>query len=385
MTAVVGYYTTKFGELWDKSLYDLVEESIENALKDAAIEKEEIDAVFFGNMLGGILENNVHGGAKISEFFDSHLPIFRLEAACASGGIAFHNAHNYVKSGAAQTVLVVGAEKMTDYPTDVIVSALSAAASGEEQEAGLTFPGLYALLARHYMETYNYTEEDLAYVSVKNHYHGSLNEKAQYQKEITVEHVMASPYVADPLKVLDSSPITDGASALVLSSNKDVIKKAKTSAKVLSTAVATDSISLSKRKRLDELAATRVAAENAFKDAKLKPADINIAEVHDCFTIAELLAMEDLGFYKKGTAGSVVKNYVTKHGNGNGLVINTSGGLKAAGHPVGATGIKQLGEVYKQLTNAASKRQIKKANYGLTHNVGGSGGTAVVTILGATE
>lgn len=382
MVSIISQYTTRFGELWDSSLYDLVEEAIHGVLKDAHLEKEHIDAVFYGNMLAGILENNVHGGARIAEIFGNHIPMFRLEAACASGGIAFHNAYNYIQAGAADTVLVIGAEKMTDYPADVVVSALSAAAAGEEQEAGLTFPGLYGLIAKVYMTKYNYTEEDLAYVSVKNHYHGTLNAKAQFRKEITVKDVMASPYVAEPLKVLDSSPISDGASAIILTRDKKLIQKARNSVRILASEVATDSISLSHRKNLDELAATVQAAHRAYKRAGITAKDISVAEVHDCFTIAELLAMEDLGFFKKGAAGKSVREFVTRHDNNSAVTINTSGGLKAAGHPVGATGIKQIGEIFLQLTGNADKRQIKKANYGLAHNVGGSGGTAVVSLFG---
>ncbi len=382
MVSIISHYTTRFGELWESSLYDLVEEAVFGALKDAQLEKEHIDAVFYGNMLAGILENNVHGGARIAEMFGNHIPMFRMEAACASGGIAFHNAYNYIQAGAADTVLVVGAEKMTDYPADVVVSALSAAAAGEEQEAGLTFPGLYGLIAKVYLSQYNYTEEDLAYVSVKNHYHGTLNAKAQFRKEITVEDVLASPYVAEPLKVLDSSPISDGASAIILTKDKKRINKARNSVRVLASEVATDSISLSHRKNLDELAATVHAARRAYTKAGITAKDVSVAEVHDCFTIAELLAMEDLGFFKKGTAGKAVRDYVTRHDNDSAVTINTSGGLKAAGHPVGATGIKQIGEIFLQLTGNADKRQINKPKYGLAHNVGGSGGTAVVSLFG---
>ena len=382
MISVIGYHTTKFGELWNKSLYDLVEEVIKGVLKDTNMEKEHCGAIFIGNMLGGVLENNLHSGAKVAEILDTHIPVFHVESACASGGIAFNMAVNYITAGKAHTVIVVGAEKMTDFPPDVTISGLSAAASGDEQEVGLTFPGLYAMLARVYMETYGYTEEDLAYVSVKNHYHGFLNEYAHFRKQITIEDVLKSPYVASPLKVLDSSPISDGASALIISSNHQLVAQAKYVAKILSSEVATDSISLKSRKRLDELLATKIAADKAFDQAKIDRKDISVAELHDCFSIAELLAMEDLGFWKKGTAGKRIKEYETMHGNGNGFIVNTSGGLKAAGHPVGATGVKQIGEVYLQLTGRAGKRQVKKSRYGLAHNVGGSGGTAVVTILG---
>jgi acetyl-CoA C-acetyltransferase len=381
MISIIGYYTTQFGELWEKSLYGLVHEAIGGVCKDANIEKNQIDAVFFGNMMGGILENNLHGGAKIAEVLGSHIPVFRVESACASGGMAFHMGVNYILSGAAKTVLVVGAEKMTDFSPEQVVSSLAAAASGEEQEAGLTFPGLYAMMAQVYLQKYKYTEKNLAFIPVKNHYHGSLNQKAHFQRTITIESVLDSTYVAYPLKVMDSSPISDGASAVIISSDNTLVKKAKAVA-VLATEVATDSISLKKRAHLDRIEATEIASQKAFSKANLKPEQISVAELHDCFSIAEIMAMEDIGFWKRGKGGALAETMSTQYGNGGNLIVNTSGGLKAAGHPVGATGIKQIGEVYLQLTGQAEGRQVAGANYGLAHNVGGSGGTAVVTILG---
>ena len=383
MTHIIGYYTTQFGELWEKSLFDLVEEAINGVLKQTSLSNKQIDAVFFGNMLAGVLENNLHSPSKIAEILKINIPIFRAEAACASGGAAFNLAKNYLDANSNKNVLVIGAEKMTDYSPEEAITALSAAASGEEQEAGLTFPGLYAMIANFYLEKYQYTEKNLAYVSVKNHYHGSLNEKAHFRKKISVEDVLKSPYVAYPLKVLDSSPISDGAAAVILTNNYDMIKKQKYSATVLASELITDTISLKERKNLDEILATKNAANMAFKKAKINRRDIGIAEVHDCFSIAEILAMEDLGFWKKGLGGKRIKELSTMYGNGGDLIVNTSGGLKAAGHPVGATGIKQIGEIFLQLTKQAEKRQVKNVKYGLAHNVGGSGGTAVVTILGS--
>lgn len=380
MVSIIGFYQTKFGELWEKSLFDLVKEAVDGVLKESSLELGQIEAIFFSNMLGGVLENNLHSSAKIAEILKVNIPVFHIEAACASGGMAFYLANKYLESGKNKTVMVIGAEKMTDYSPEEVTTALASASSGEEQEAGLTFPGLYALMANYYLEKYHYTEENLAYVSVKNHYHGSLNKKAQFRKTITVEEVLKSPYVAYPLKILDSSPITDGAAALILTNDREIIKKVKFNVSVLASAVANDTISLSQRKRLDEILATKIAGEKAFYEAKLKPTDIDIAEVHDCFSIAEILAMEDLGFWQKGEGGEKIKEQSTMLGKGE-LIVNSSGGLKAAGHPVGATGIKQIGEVFLQLTNQAEQRQVKGVKYGLTHNVGGSGGTAVVAIL----
>ncbi len=381
MISLTCYHTTQFGELWDKSLFDLVEEAIAGVFKQTKLVNKQIDAVFFGNMLAGVLENNLHSASKIAEILKVNIPIFRTEAACASGGAAFNLAKTYLEANSNKNVLVIGAEKMTDYSPEETIAALSAAASGEEQEAGLTFPGLYALMANFYLTKYHYTEENLAYVSVKNHYHGSLNDKAHFRKKISVEDVLKSPYVAYPLKVLDSSPISDGASAVILTNNYDLIKKQEHSVSVLASEVATDTISLKERIKLDEILATKNAANIAFKKAKITRRDIDIAEVHDCFSIAEILAMEDLGFWKKGEGGKIIKEWGTMYGNGGSLIVNTSGGLKAAGHPVGATGIKQIGEIFLQLTNQAEKRQVKNSQYGLAHNVGGSGGTAIVTIL----
>ncbi|OGK55754.1 hypothetical protein A3J15_03725 [Candidatus Roizmanbacteria bacterium RIFCSPLOWO2_02_FULL_38_10] len=382
MISIIGYYTTQFGELWGKSLYNLVKETIDKVLPEANLEKEQLGAVFFGNMMAGLLENNLHAGAKIAEILKLNIPVFRVEAACASGGSAFNLALNYIKSGQIETALVIGAEKMSDFSPEQVVGGLSSASSGEEQESGLTFPGIYALMAQSYFNNHKISQEDLACISVKNHFHGSLNDKAQFRRQISVSEVLNSPYVAYPLKVLDSSPISDGAAAVVLTSNKKILKKAKKSVTVLASEVVNDTLSLKKRRHLDSIEATRIAADMVFKKTGLKRSEIDIAEVHDCFSIAEIMAMEDIGFWKKGNGAKAASSYATMYGRSDHLVVNTSGGLKAAGHPVGATGIKQLGELYLQLTGKAEKRQIKNAKYGLAHNVGGSGGTVVVTILG---
>jgi len=246
---------------------------------------------------------------------------------------------------------------------------------------GLTFPGVYALMAQVYLNKYGYNEEHLAAISVKNHAHGVLNDKAHFRRYVTIDNVLESPYVAYPLKVLDSSPISDGATALVMTNDSQMVQNRK-SVTVLSSETATDTISIAKRKRLDEVESTKVAGNNAFLKAKINRTDIDVMEVHDCFSIAEILALEDLGFWKKGQGGRLAQEMVTHRDSGNNTIVNTSGGLKAAGHPVGSTGIKQIGEVYLQLTRQAQERQVKNASYGLAHNVGGSGGVAVVSILG---
>lgn len=381
--SVIGYYTTQFGELWDQSMFQMVEEAIHGALTATGLDAGQVDAIFYGNMLAGVLDNNLHAPAKIAEIIGHHIPVFRIESACASGGMAFHLANQYLLAGAAKTILVIGAEKMTDYSPEQTTTALAAAASGEEQEAGLTFPGLYAMMARSYMEEYNYTEENLAYVSHKNHFHGSLNKKAHFRREVSVESILKSAYVAHPLKVLDCSPISDGAAAVVLTTDETLAAK-HTSVVVCATETATDSISLKHRKSLNEIYSTKLAAEKAFAKANMKPEDISIAELHDCFSVAELFAMEAIGFWKPGEGGAKIKELSTQFGSGSDLIVNTSGGLKAAGHPVGATGVKQIGELYLQLTGQAEGRQVENTQFGLAQNVGGSGGTSVVSILGVT-
>jgi len=378
--SVIGYYSTKFGELWSQTLDDLINDAFTGVLKNTGLEKSEIDAVFFGNMLGGVVEGQLLLAAHISELLGINIPIYRVESACASGGQAFQMAHEYLKGNPGKTVVVLGAEKMTDVSAEEITQALASAASEDEQAVGLTFPGVYALIAQLYLKKYGYTEEHLACISVKNHAHGVLNERAHFRRYVTVDNVLESPYVAYPLKVLDSSPISDGAAAVVLTNDAMKIKKGM-AVSVLSSTIATDCVSIAKRERLDTLKATVIAADKAFKEAKITRQDIKVMEVHDCFSIAEILALEDLGFWKKGQGGKHALEMSTKLDSGNNLIVNTSGGLKAAGHPVGGTGIKQIGEIYLQLTGQAGERQVKKAQSGLAHNVGGSGGLAVVSIL----
>jgi len=232
------------------------------------------------------------------------------------------------------------------------------------------------------MEKYGTTLEQLAHVAVKNHYHASLNPNAQFHNTITVEQVLKSTCIADPLRLLDCSPISDGAAAVVLTTNsKFQIPNSKKAIQILASAVGTDSLGLSRRKSLTSLQATKDAADRAYTLAKVKPSDIDVAEVHDCFTIAEILAMEDLGFFAKGKAAAAIEKGETRLGTSKHLIVNPSGGLKGCGHPVGATGVKQIVELVEQLRGTAGARQVKNAKIGLAQNVGGSGATAVVHIL----
>lgn len=371
---ITGAATTKFGELWATSPRSLARTAAFGALKDAGIGVRRIQAVFVGNMLSGILGGQEHLGAFFAEELGISVPAFKIEGACASGGLALHNAVNSVLSGQYDTVVVLGVEKMTDHKPEDVATALMGAGSEEERAAGATFPGLYAILARAHMRAYGTTQEQLAAVAVKNHYHASLNPNAQFHTTLTIEQVIRSSRIADPLRLLDCSPISDGASALVITSKKSGVQ-------IAASTVATDTLGLAQRKSLTELAATKEAGKKAYKHAGMTPKDVDVAEVHDCFTIAEIFAMEDLGFFSRGKAAVAIAAGETRLETSRHLVVNPSGGLKGCGHPVGATGVKQIVELVDQLRGRATARQVKGATIGLAHNVGGSGATAVVHIL----
>lgn len=378
---IVGGYTTKFGELWEKSPKELACEAVNGALKQSDLEIKDINALYVGNMLSGILGGQEHLGAFAETVLQQRMPAFKMEGACASGGLAIHNAVMAILSGVYNRVLVLGMEKMTDFKPEEIATALMGAGTDEERQAGATFPGLYALMARAYMDKYGLTERQMASVSVKNHYHGSLNEKAQFRNPITIEQVMKSSYIARPLKLLDCSPVSDGAAAVILEAASEKEKlKGENRVVIEASVVATDSLGLAGRKTLTAIPAAKEAAQKAYKIAGITPKEIDVGEVHDCFSIAEIMAMEDLGFYPEGTA---VKHIIRGETQllGKGPIINTSGGLKGSGHPVGATGVKQIVEIFEQLSERGGKRQVKGAKIGLCHNVGGSGATAVVHIL----
>ena len=382
--AIIGVYNTKFGEMWDRSFRDIFVEAGVGALEDAGVSGEDIDGLYVGNMSGGQFIEQEHIGALIADYSglsrNLHIPSTRVEAACASGGLALRQAIFAVASGYQEITVAGGVEKMTDVSTSIASSALAAAADHEwEGMMGVTFPGLYAMIAKLHMHKYGTTSEQMAEVAVKNHYNGSMNPIAQYQNRITVEAVLKSIMVADPLHIFDCSPITDGASALVVAPADIAHKYTDTPIYIKATAQANDTIALHDRRDITTIDATVVAAKRAYEMSALTPADIDLVEVHDCFTIAEICAIEDLGFAKKGEGGKVTEEGETAIDGR--IPVNTSGGLKACGHPVGATGIKQTVEITHQLRGEAGKRQVDGAEIGMAHNVGGSGATAVVHIF----
>jgi acetyl-CoA C-acetyltransferase len=340
---------------------------------------KDVEALFVGHM-GESYEHQGHTGPTLADWTGLlPKPAIRIESACASSGSAIRMGMLAILSGLHKVVMVGGVEKMTHRTTAEVTEFLAMASDMPfEQWNGITFPGLYALMATAHMHKYGTTEEQMARVAVKNHHNGSLNPKSHMQKEITVEKALSSKVVAWPLKLYDCSLVTDGASCLILT-RPDIAKKfTDTPVQIVGSGQASDTIGLYERETLTSLKAARLAGQEAYKMAGISPKDLDVAEVHDCFTIAEILAYEDLGFCDIGKGGKLVEEGTTELGGK--LPVNPSGGLKSKGHPVGATGTAQAYEIYLQLTGQAEKRQIEGAEMGLSHNVGGSGATASVHI-----
>ncbi|MBI1973621.1 thiolase domain-containing protein [Candidatus Micrarchaeota archaeon] len=378
---IIGCGLTRFGEHWGEGFRELAGEAGLAAIGDAGLTGKEIEAIYGGNMSAGRMVGQEHIGALIADQAGLNpIPATRVEAACASGGLAVREAYISVASGLYDCVIAGGIEKMTDISTEQAATTLMGAGDQEwEMFFGATFAALYAMIARRHMHEYGTTEEQLAAVAVKNHEHGSLNEKAHFQNRITMEQALNSPKISDPLKLYDCSPISDGAAALVIASEDFIKRHKKEAVWIAASAQASDTLALHSRKSFTTLAASVEAGRQAFKQAGISVKDVDVAEVHDCFTIAELLALEDLGFAKKGEAGREIAGGRFRLGDS--PTINSSGGLKACGHPVGATGVKQVIEVVDQLLCRNGKRQVSGAEVGLTHNVGGSGATCVVHVL----
>jgi acetyl-CoA C-acetyltransferase len=304
-----------------------------------------------------------------------------VESACSSGGASFRQAFLEVASGASDIVLAGGVEKMTD-GADVTEALATAADQEYEVYHGITFPGLYAIMAQAHMVEFGTTREQLAAVAVKNHKNGAKNPNAQFRSEITPEQVMRSTLVADPLRLLDCSPVSDGAACVIVASEEVVNKLGKKRIRVIASAQASDVLALHSRKSLTTLSSVVTAAQKAYRMAGIKPADIQVVEVHDCFTIAEIIVSEDLGFFEKGKGGDAAAKGLTSLECGK-VRINTSGGLKSKGHPVGATGIAQIIELYEQLGGTAGARQVPNVRYGMAQNMGGTGASSVIHILEA--
>ncbi|MCC7560099.1 MAG: thiolase domain-containing protein [Methanobacterium sp.] len=378
--AIIGVSQTKFGEMWDISFRDLITEAGMKAVADADIEGGDLEAMYVGNMTAGLFIQQEHIASLIADHSGlTPIPCTRVEAACASGGLALRSGIMAVASGYHDVVISAGVEKMTDVvdPTPAIATA-----SDQEWEAqqGVTFPSLYAMMARRHMHQYGTTREQLAMFSVNNHKNGALNPLAQYPFEIGVDQVLNSTMVADPLRLLDCSPVTDGAAAVILCPAEDARKYTDTPVYVKASAQASGTIALHDRRDITTIDSTVHASRTAYDMAGLGPKDIQAVEVHDCFSINGILAIEDLGFVEKGQGGQAVEDgFIQRDGD---LPVNPSGGLKARGHPLGATGIAQAAEMVWQLRGDAGKRQVGGIEVGMTHNIGGTGGTAAVHIFG---
>jgi acetyl-CoA C-acetyltransferase len=375
--AVVGVGMTPFGELWQHSLRSLSVEAALEAMRDAGA--DALDGVYLGNMAGGQFVGQEHLGPLLADHLGLRgVPVTRVESACASGGVALRSAFFEVASGMSDLVLAVGVEKMND---GADATNVLATAADQETEAyhGITFPGLYAMIARAHMAEHGTTLEDLAAVSVKNHRHGALNPKAQFRQEVTQEQVMASSLVADPLRLLHCSPVSDGAAAVLLCALDRAKEFTDRPVKIRASGMATSSMALADRRDPAFLDAVSLSGSRAYHMAGLGPADIDVAEVHDCFSIAEICVLEALCFKEQGKGGEAARTGETALGGR--LPVNPSGGLKSKGHPVGATGVAQVIEIVEQLRGEAGDRQVKDAAIGLTQNMGGSGGSSVVHIF----
>jgi len=378
--AVIGCGMTKFGELWAKSLRDIFVEAALKSIDDANV--DHIDSMYVGSMTPGLFVGQEHIGALMADYLGvAPIPAVRVESACCSGGMALRLGFFEIASGYSDFVMVGGVEKMTD-GADVTYALASAADQDYEVYHGITFPGLYAMIAKAHMHRYGTTRKQLAAVSVKNHHNGSFNPNAQFPKEVTIDQVINATLVADPLTVLDSSPVSDGAACVVLASLDLAKKLNKPIIKIIGSGAATDAIALHGRDDITALKAVKNSAESAYKMAGIKSSDVSFAEVHDCFSIAEICIIEELGFVKKGQGGPFTeKGNTSLEGK---IPVNPSGGLKSKGHPVGATGIAQVVEVVEQLKGNVGKRQVKNAKIGLAQNMGGSGASSVVHIFTTT-
>jgi len=380
---VVGVGMTEFG-VHGSTLPELFADAAFPALDDAGMKQDELDAFYFGNAMSGLAENETHLAPKVATHIGmTDVPFQRFEDACATSANAFKNAVQAVGAGIHEAVLVGGVERCTpktgmETPEMTRVFA-SASHRQYEQPSGLTFPGVFALLTKRHMHEYGTTEEQLAEVAVKNHYHGSLNERAHFGKEATVQDVLDGPIVADPFRLMDCCPFSDGASAVVVTSEELGDSFGGEGVDVTGIGHGVDAVPLADKASLPETKAARDGAREAYAEAGVTPGDVDFAEVHDCFTGAEVMATEALGLFEDGEGGPAAAEGRTRLGGE--VPVNPSGGLKAKGHPIGATGTAQVTELTEQLRGEAGERQVEDTRAGVAHNLGGDSGTTVVTVI----
>ena len=376
---VIGAGSTKYGKLED-SISDLTIQASADAIQSAGIVPKDIKAGYISNVFG-VADKQVHlGPVVMSNLGIPERPSLSIESACGSGSVSFREAYANVAAGFYDVVLVTGVEKVTQTGTDWTTTYFSYCSDFfYEGQSGASFPGLFASMARAYLTEFKATEEDFAMVAVKNHENGFLNPKAHIRKKITVDDVMNSAVVASPLKLYDCCPFSDGASSVVICSEKFAKDHSKDHIQVIGSGRGGSSAALQGRQHLTTIPSTKIACEAAYKMAGITPKDVDFAEVHDCFTIAEVVDTEDLGFFEKGKGVDAVREGQTKR-NGE-VPINPSGGLKSKGHPIGATGVGQVVEVFDQLTGKAGERTVNDAKIGLTQNFGATGASCAVHIF----
>ncbi len=381
--AVVGIGKTKFGAFPDRDLRSLAVEAAGNCLEDGHIRPGRVEAFYLGNFAGPAFVGQNHVAPYVAEGLGlAGVPATRFEAACASGGSAFFHAVSSVGAGLYDLVLVTGVEKMTSQPTPRVAEILASAGDvSGEMKAGGTFPALFAMIARRHMHDFGTRREDLAAVAVKNHSNALLNPYAHLRKAITMEQALAGKPIAEPLTLYDCSLVSDGAAAVLLAPLERAREFTDRPVVIAGIAQASDSVALDNKPDITTFAAVRRAAEKAYRMAGVGPDEIEFAEVHDCFTIAEIIATEDLGFAPRGQGGPYASAGCTLRTGPR--PVNASGGLKAKGHPVGATGVGQICDVALQIRGDAGEMQLERHSLGLAQNLGGSGATAVVTILRA--
>lgn len=379
---VAGTGLTRFGEHSERAGRDLFADAALEALDNAGVPAGDVDELFFGNFIGTLSENQGHQGPLMAEAFGSPVPARRVDGACASSGVAVRDATRIIRNGEADVVVAGGMERMTNMGTDGATKGLAVAADDlYEVRAGVTFPAAYALMARAYFEEFGGTREDLAYIAVKNHDNALVNDHAHLQQGINLDDHAEAPDVADPLGLYDACPISDGASAVVLTTEAYATEHGLDAPiAITGSGQGGDRMALQDRESITRTPATRAAAQEAYEDADITTNDVDFLEIHDCFTIAEALALEALDFYPEGEAiGAARRRETSRDGD---LPVNLSGGLKAKGHPVGATGTAQIASVARLLTGRHPRASaVENATVGLAHNAGGTVGSATVHIL----
>lgn len=378
--SVIGIGCTPFGKQNGVGIVDLALQACREALDDTRLSGSRIDAFYLGNFVSETLVRQGSLAPIVAYRFGlGSIPCTKVEGACASSGIAFRHGVLLIAAGLCDIVLIAGVEKMTSAETGAVTEALASAGDAEtEMRLGLTFPGTFGIVMRRHMYQHRTTREQVAMVSVKNRSNGSTNPKAHFQKPVSMEEVLESRLICDPLRLYDCTPISDGAAAAVLCAADLAAEFTDRPVDVIGSGHATGPATLFEMADLTTFEASVAAGRQAYREAGVSPGDIDVAEVHDCFTIAEIAAIEDLGFVEKGKGGPAVADGLTALDGG--LPINPSGGLLSKGHPVGATGLAQIYEIVRQLRGEAIN-QVKDAEIGLAHNLGGTGAVSTVHIL----